>query len=77
MDDDWHPVRKFFRTVDLVSMEKAWLFPEQGAFPRAEVLRTVSHYLGRDGGQSDDIIVPKPDGPFVEYEDEWEEQEGE
>lgn len=39
-----------------------------GAFNRAEVLRTISDYLGRYGAQSDEIVVPEPGGPFVEYE---------
>lgn len=37
----------------------------------------ISNYLGQDGGQSEESIVPEPDGPFVQYEDEWEEQEEE
>lgn len=48
-----------------------------GAFNRAEVLRTISDYLGRYGAQSDEIVVPEPGGPFVEYEKKWEEQEEE
>lgn len=33
--------------------------------------------MGRDGGHSDEIGVPKPGVAFVEYKDEWEDQEEE
>lgn len=73
MDDDGRPVRKCFRTVDLVSIQPVWRFPEQGAFTRADVLRTSNDHLVQDCAQSDDIVVPEQDGPFVKYKDEWEE----
>lgn len=37
----------------------------------SEVLRTINDYLGQDGGQSDEIVVPELGGPFVKYKDEW------
>lgn len=77
MDDEGRPVRKCFRTVDIVAMEPVWRFPEQGAFTRAKFLWTISDYIGWDGGHSDEIIFPKSGGPFFEYKYEGEEQEEE
>lgn len=72
MDDDVRPIRNFFRTLDFVAMNPVWLFLTQGAFTRAEVLRTINDHLVQDGGQSDEVVVPCPGALFVEYVDEGE-----
>lgn len=52
MNNDGRPIINCFRTVDLVAIEPVWRVPEQVAFTRAEILRTISDYLGRYGGKS-------------------------
>lgn len=64
VDDNRRPIRKCFRIVDLAAMDLVWFFPEQGAFTRTKVLRTISDYLGWDGGPSDEIVVPETGGYF-------------
>lgn len=44
---------------------------------RSESLPKINNQLGKDGGQSYEIAIPQPDRLFVEYEDEWKEQEDE
>lgn len=55
------------------SVDPVWLFPDQGAY--SQVFQSINEHSGKDGGQSDYIVIAKKGGHFVEYEDKWEEQE--
>lgn len=71
MDAEGWLIRNQYQTMALVAMESAWCLPNQCAFNRAEVMPKINDHLGQNGCQSDEIVVPEPGGPFIEYEDEW------
>lgn len=70
----WKSIRNCYGDVEFAAKDPVWRFPDQGTFTGEEVVEIINNNLGQNGGQPDEIVVPKPGDPFVEYEDEWEEQ---